>query len=67
VLGVTILEPGCKKVSIEPHLGDLEWVEGAFPTPYGVIRISHKKLANGKIDTKIEAPKQVKIISRQAD
>jgi len=62
VLGVKILEPGCKKVRIEPHLGDLKWVEGTFPTPYGVIHISHKKLENGKIDTRIEAPKQVKIV-----
>lgn len=27
-----------KVVRVEPHLGDLEWVEGTVPTPYGVIR-----------------------------
>lgn len=64
VLGVTILEPGCKKISIEPHLGDLQWVEGTFPTPYGEIKISHKKLVNGKIDTNVKAPKQVKVITK---
>jgi alpha-L-rhamnosidase len=62
VLGVRVLEPGCKKVKIEPHLGDLEWVEGTFPTPYGVIRIRHDKQKNGKIVSKISAPKGVKII-----
>ena len=62
VLGVQIVEPGCKVVRINPFLGDLDWVEGTFPTPYGAIKISHKKLPNGKIDTKIDAPKQVKII-----
>jgi hypothetical protein len=62
VLGVRIVEPGCKTVSIEPHLGDLEWVEGAFPTPYGAIKISHRKRPDGKIDTQVNAPKQVKVI-----
>jgi hypothetical protein len=62
VLGVTILEPGCKKVKIEPHLGSLEWAEGSFPTPYGDIQISHKKSENGKIITKVKAPKGVKIV-----
>jgi hypothetical protein len=62
VLGVQIIEPGCKTVKITPFLGDLEWVEGTFPTPYGTIKISHKKLSDGKIDTKISAPKGIKVI-----
>ena len=62
VLGVKVLEPGCKKIRIEPHLGDLEWVEGSFPTPYGVVEIQHKKAANGKVKTKYKAPKGVKVI-----
>ncbi len=62
VLGVKILEPGCKVVKIEPHLGNLQWVEGTFPTPLGVIRIRHDKQADGKIVTKISAPDGIKII-----
>ncbi|MDR2915567.1 MAG: alpha-L-rhamnosidase [Tannerella sp.] len=62
VLGVQIMEPGCKAVKIEPQLGDLEWVEGTYPTPYGPIKVSHKKLAGGKVETKVEAPRQVKIV-----
>ena len=62
VLGVEVLEPGCKKVKIEPHLGDLKWVEGSFPTPHGVIEISHRKSADGKIVSKIKAPKGVKVV-----
>ena len=62
VLGVEVLEPGCKKVRITPHLGDLELAEGTFPTPYGVIEISHRKSADGKIVSKIKAPKGVKIV-----
>jgi hypothetical protein len=62
VLGVQILEPGCKVVKIEPHLGNLQWVEGTFPTPLGLIRIRHDKQADGKIKTKISAPDGIKII-----
>lgn len=62
VLGVRIVEPGCRTIRIEPHLGDLEWVEGSFPTPYGAIKISHRKRPAGKIDSKVTAPRQIKVI-----
>ena len=62
VLGVQVLEPGCKKVKIEPHLGNLNRVEGSFPTPLGVIRIKHEKGADGKIRSDIQAPEGVEII-----
>ncbi len=62
ILGVEILEPGCRKVRITPHLGDLEWVEGRFPTPYGEIEIAHRKSADGKIVSKVKAPKGVKVV-----
>lgn len=62
VLGVQVMAPGCKVLKIVPHLGDLKFVEGTFPTPYGVVKIKHTKLANGKIASKIDAPKEVKII-----
>lgn len=62
VLGVKVIEPGCKVVRIKPNLGDLEWVEGTFPTPYGVIEISHKKGLDGKIISTINAPKEIKLI-----
>jgi hypothetical protein len=62
VLGVKVVEAGCKVLSIEPHLGDLEWVEGTFPTPYGVVQISHKKGADGKVKTTVKAPKEVKTL-----
>jgi hypothetical protein len=63
VLGFKVVEPGCKTVKIEPHLGDLAWVEGSFPTPYGIIRVKHVKGSNGSVKTEVlEAPGQVKII-----
>jgi hypothetical protein len=63
VLGITVVAPGCKVVRIQPHLGDLTFAEGSFPTPFGLIKVKHTKLANGKIKTEITKPKQVKVIS----
>ena len=62
VLGVQVLEPGCRKVKIEPHLGHLNRVEGSFPTPYGVIRIKHEKQANGKVLSDIQVPEGVELV-----
>ena len=62
VLGVEIVEPGYKVVRINPNLGDLEWVEGAVPTPYGDIKISHRKDADGKVVSKVDAPSGVTVI-----
>lgn len=62
VLGIEILEPGCKKVRICPDLGDLEFAEGTYPTPYGVIRVRHEKDGAGKIISTIDAPAEVEII-----
>ena len=60
VLGIQILEPGCKTVKIEPHLGDLEWAEGGYPTPYGEITVSHHK-EDGTVETKVQATKEIVI------
>lgn len=64
VLGVTVVEPGCSVLKIDPHLGNLDWVEGTFPTPRGVVHISHRKGYDGKVITKVKAPKSVKIIKK---
>ena len=60
ILGVEPIEPGFKKVRIEPHLGHLDWAEGSFPTPKGIISISVQRLDNGKISTKIKLPRGVR-------
>ena len=62
VLGVQILKPGCKKVKIEPHLGNLEWVEGTYPTPLGVIKIRHEKRSDGTISSAIMAPEGIVVV-----
>jgi hypothetical protein len=62
VLGVKIISPGCKVIKIEPHLGDLTYAEGTFPTPFGIVKIRHDKMPDGRIKSKIEAPKGVKVL-----
>ncbi|MGO1595583.1 MAG: alpha-L-rhamnosidase-related protein [Sphingobacterium sp.] len=62
VLGIKIAEPGGKAYTVKPNLGDLEFAEGTFPTPYGVIRVRHQKDADGQVVSQIEAPKEVRII-----
>ena len=61
VLGVNVLDGG-DTIKLEPHLGDLEFVNGTFPTKFGVLKVSHKKDAKGKVITTFEAPKGLKVI-----
>ncbi|MBT2757712.1 alpha-L-rhamnosidase [Mesobacillus foraminis] len=61
VLGIEIVEAGCKKVKINPQLGDLEWVEGQYPTPYGNISVKHVKQGDGSVHTTINAPVEIMI------
>lgn len=65
VLGVKVLEPGCKKVLIEPNLGNLKWVKGTFPTPYGEIKIEHVKTSRGVVKSKVTGPKSINIIIKK--
>ncbi|MCH4553447.1 alpha-L-rhamnosidase-related protein [Aestuariibaculum lutulentum] len=61
VLGVNVVDPGCKKIVIEPHLGDLNWVEGTFPTPYGLLELRHEKLPNGSVKTTYKKPQEIEV------
>ena len=38
--GLEILEPGYKKIRLNPSLLGLEWAKVEIPTPYGVIRLA---------------------------
>jgi alpha-L-rhamnosidase len=62
VLGVKVLAEGCRKISITPHLGNLSFAEGTFPTPYGIVKIRHTKLKNGKVNTFVNKPAQVQVV-----
>lgn len=64
VLGCQIVEDGCKTLVIKPNLGDLEWAEGTYPTPYGDVFISAKK-QDGETVVSVEAPKEITIKMEQ--
>ena len=62
VLGVRVLEPGCKKLLIKPYLSNLDYVKGKYPTPYGAVTIEHCKDASGNVKTSVDAPKEIEIV-----
>ncbi len=62
LLGVEIVEPGCRKVRVRPYLGDLEWMEGEYPTPYGPIKIAQRRNADGLVETTVTAPPEVTVV-----
>ncbi|KJF43515.1 alpha-L-rhamnosidase-related protein [Draconibacterium sediminis] len=57
VCGIEPATPGFKTVRIEPHLGDLEWVEGTVPHRLGEIKINLEQKKNKKITGTITLPK----------
>jgi alpha-L-rhamnosidase len=62
VLGIQVVAPGCKVIKVTPHLGDLEFAEGTFPTPFGILKVKHTKGKDGKVKSEINAPKGVTIL-----
>lgn len=60
VLGITLLEGG-NAVKIKPHLGDLKYAKGTYPTKHGLIRLTHFKTANGKVESLVELPDGIQI------
>jgi hypothetical protein len=38
-LGVRPTKPGYEEFEVQPMLGDLEWMEGTVPTPFGTIHV----------------------------
>jgi hypothetical protein len=62
VLGVTPLEPGCRRVRIAPQLGRLQWAEGAYPTPLGPIKVRHERQADASVKSKIDAPAGITVV-----
>ena len=61
VLGIQILAPGCKKLSVKPELGNLEWAKGTYPTPYGLVQVKAWKEGNNVL-TEVSAPKEIEIV-----
>jgi hypothetical protein len=62
VLGIQVVDAGCKKVKIDPRLGDLDWAKGTFPTPQGLIRVHHTRQDDGSVISEIHAPDGVEVV-----
>jgi len=60
-LGVSPIEPGCRRVPVAPQLGDLQWAQGAYPTPLGPIRVRQERKPNSAIASQIEAPDGIRL------
>ena len=43
VLGITPLEPGFRKIILAPRFGNLDFVCGDVPTPFGFINVNYKE------------------------
>ncbi len=61
VLGIKILEPGCKKIAIRPNLGNLSFAKGTYPTPYGTVSVECKKEGEN-ITVSYNAPDGIEIV-----
>lgn len=62
VLGLKAVKPGGRVFRLNPHLGNLSFAEGTFPTALGVIRVRHTKDKAGKVVTTVQAPKGIRIL-----
>lgn len=51
VLGIRPIEPGYRRVVIEPKLGNLQWASGATPTPHGPIVVQVDRREQGQLIT----------------
>ncbi len=61
VLGIKILDVGCRKIAVSPDLCGLERAEGSYPTPFGPLHISHERRGE-EVVTKIDAPEGIEIV-----
>lgn len=62
ILGIEIVEPGCRKIRVQPNMCGLQWVKGTYPTPEGVMEIEHRAQENGGVKTVIHAPHGIEVI-----
>jgi hypothetical protein len=62
VLGISPAEPGFTKVAVKPNLAGLAWARGTFPTPRGMISVSHSIDSMGEAISKIDLPDGIELI-----
>jgi len=59
VLGIRPLEPGFKKILIQPRLCGLRWARGSVPSPFGKIEVSYED-KDDCFDVFIDIPQESK-------
>ena len=45
-----------------------DWIgpKGSYPTPFGVIKLEHKRLPDGSIRTAVQAPPEIELVYENA-
>lgn len=66
VLGINVMTPGCKDITIRPNLGNLKFATGTFPTPYGIIKVFCERQQN-TVCVKYSAPEEIKVKIENAE
>jgi hypothetical protein len=62
-LGLQILEPGAKKISIKPHPMGLSWAKGRIPTIKGPVEIEWVvDSASGNLELKYNVPDGIELV-----
>ena len=62
VLGIAPASPGFATVTVRPHLAGLTYARGTFPTPRGLIEVSHVLGADGAVQTDLTLPDGVRLV-----
>lgn len=56
IAGIQSAEPGFKSVRIEPHLGQLNWIDASMPHRLGTIKVNFKKEGSNHITGQVILP-----------
>jgi hypothetical protein len=65
ILGIRPVSAGCRKIEINPFLGDLTWAEGAMALPNGgAVSVRVERKSDGDIDVKVDAPDGIEVICK---
>jgi len=61
ILGMEPTEPGFRAYRVRPQPGDLDWAEGAVPTPQGPLYVSFKRdAASGAVRLDLRSPPETR-------
>jgi alpha-L-rhamnosidase len=60
ILGIRQIAVGCEAFEISPYIENLDWANGSFLTPRGLVKVSWEKI-NEKLKVKISAPDGINV------